>query len=204
MAASSSSPSVPAFSSHGWKYHVFLSFRGEDTRKTFVDHLYTALTQQGIYTYKDDETLPRGESIGPSLMTAIEESKIAVIIFSENYANSSWCLDELVHIMKCNARGQTVIPIFYDIDPSEVRKQKRKYGEAFVNHESENKKKIKSWGQAILDDPWGWLSAPREQIQKYREAFAKHEVSFAEDDLGFDAEGEERKWGDNLKDEELP
>ncbi|CAH1431584.1 unnamed protein product [Lactuca virosa] len=55
-----------------------MSFRGEDTRKTFVDHLYSALEKQGIYTYKDDETLPRGESIGPSLMKAIEESQIAV------------------------------------------------------------------------------------------------------------------------------
>ncbi|KAI3516525.1 hypothetical protein L1887_15443 [Cichorium endivia] len=87
--SSSSSPSVPAFPSKSWKYHVFLSFRGEDTRKTFVDHLYTALVQKGIYAYKDDETLPRGESIGPSLVTAIEESQIAVIIFSKNYADSS-------------------------------------------------------------------------------------------------------------------
>ncbi|KAL4574275.1 hypothetical protein LXL04_021103 [Taraxacum kok-saghyz] len=95
MASSSCSPSDPAFSSKVGKYHVFLSFRGEDTRKTFVDHLYTALVQNGIYTYKDDETLPRGDSIGPSLMNAIEESQIAVIVFSKNYANSTWCLDEL-------------------------------------------------------------------------------------------------------------
>ncbi|KAI3516561.1 hypothetical protein L1887_15480 [Cichorium endivia] len=177
MASSSSSPLVPAFSSHMLKYHVFLSFRREDTRKTFVDHLYTALEQQGIYTYKDDEALPQGQSIGPSRMTAIEESQIAVIIFSKNYADSSWCLDELEYIMKCkDTRGQIVMPVFYEIDPSEVRKQKRKYGEAFVDHESANKKKIKSWRQAFLDDPWGWLSAPREQIRKYREAFAKHKV----------------------------
>ncbi|KAI3516536.1 hypothetical protein L1887_15454 [Cichorium endivia] len=144
MASSSSScPSVPTFSSKGWEFHVFLSFRGEDTRKTFVDHLYTALVQKGIYTYKDDETLPRGESIGPSLMTAIEKSQIAVIIFSKNYADSSWCLDELEYIMKCkDTRGQNVMPVFYDVDPSEVRKQKRKYGEAFVKHELENNNKV--------------------------------------------------------------
>ncbi|KAI3516523.1 hypothetical protein L1887_15441 [Cichorium endivia] len=144
--SSSSSPSIATFSSKGWKYHVFLSFRGEDTRKTFVDHLYKALVQKGIYTYKDDETLPWGESIGPSLMTAIEESQIAVIIFSKNYADSSWCLDELEYIMKCKGtRGQIVMPVFYDVDPSEVRKQKCKYGEAFIKHELENnnKKRIK-------------------------------------------------------------
>nr|KAJ0192962.1 hypothetical protein LSAT_V11C800410500 [Lactuca sativa] len=148
MASSSSSP---AFSSQSWNHDVFLSFRGEDTRKTFVDHLYTALVQKGIYTYKD-ETLPRGELINPSLMKAIEESQIGVIVFSENYADSSWCLDELAHIMKCkDTRGQIVIPIFYGVDPSEVRKQKQKYGEAFVKHELENKTKVESWRKALVD-----------------------------------------------------
>ncbi|KAL7588118.1 hypothetical protein Lser_V15G37380 [Lactuca serriola] len=152
MASSSSSPSVPAFSTQPWKYHVFLSFRGEDTRKTFVDHLYTALEQQGIYTYKDDETLPRGELIGPTLMKAIEESQIAVIVFSENYAESSWCLDELAYIMKCkDTRGLIVMPIFYDVDPSEVRKQKRKYGEGFAKYELENAKNVESCRKALMD-----------------------------------------------------
>ncbi|XP_042753673.1 TMV resistance protein N isoform X3 [Lactuca sativa] len=150
--SSSSSPSALALSSQLWQYHVFLSFRGEDTRKNFVDHLYTALEQLGIYSYKDDETLPRGESIGPSLEKAIEESQIAVIIFSKNYADSVWCLDELVHIMKCkDTRGQIVMPIFYDVDPSLVWKQKQKYGEALAKHELENKAKAESWRKALVD-----------------------------------------------------
>ncbi|CAI9296990.1 unnamed protein product [Lactuca saligna] len=125
MASSSSSPSAMAYSSQLWKYHVFLSFRGEDTRKTFVDHLYTALVQQGICTYKDDETLPR---------------------------DSSWCLKELAYIMKCrDTRGQIVLPIFYDMDPSEVRKQTGKYGEAFVKHEVENKTIVETWRKALVD-----------------------------------------------------
>ncbi|KAL7589026.1 hypothetical protein Lser_V15G37352 [Lactuca serriola] len=177
MASSSSSPLAQVYYSQVWKYHVFISFRGEDTLKTFVDHLYTALVEKGIYTYKDDETLSPGELIGASLMKAIEESQIAVIVFSKNYANSSWCLNELACIMKCRKmKGQIVMPIFYDVNPSEVRKQKRKYGEAFANQELENKKKIKSWRQAFLDDPWGWLSAPREQIWKLQEALARHEL----------------------------
>ncbi|KAL7589654.1 hypothetical protein Lser_V15G37426 [Lactuca serriola] len=150
--SSSASPSSTGFSSQSCKYHVFLSFRGEDTRNTFVGHLYSALEQEGIYPYKDDETLPRGESIHPSLMKAIEESQIAIIVFSKNYCDSSWCLDELAHIMKCrDTRGQIVMPIFYDVDPTEVRKQKRKYGEAFARHELENKRKVESWRKALVD-----------------------------------------------------
>ncbi|KAJ9554323.1 hypothetical protein OSB04_018368 [Centaurea solstitialis] len=138
-------------SSQSWEYDVFISFRGEDTRNTFVDHLYSALHQRGIHTYKDDVTLPRGETIGPSLLKAIEESQIAVIIFSENYADSSWCLQELAHIMKCkNERGLIVMPIFYHIDPSEVRKQKGKYGNALAKHESD-KKNVESWKKALVD-----------------------------------------------------
>ncbi|KAJ0896035.1 putative TIR domain-containing protein [Helianthus annuus] len=86
MASSSSSSHLIPTS---WKYDVFMSFRGEDARKNFVDHLYSALDQQGVYTYKDDGTLARGESIGQSLLKAIRESRIAVIVFSKNYAESS-------------------------------------------------------------------------------------------------------------------
>jgi hypothetical protein len=38
---------------------VFLSFRGEDTRKNFTDHLYTALVQAGIHTFRDDDEIGR-------------------------------------------------------------------------------------------------------------------------------------------------
>ena len=164
--ASSSTPSssshlIPKSSFKSWNYEVFLSFRGEDTRKTFVDHLYTSLVQQGIHTYKDDETLPRGESVGSSLQKAIRESRIAVIVFSENYADSSWCLDELAYIMECmGTRGQIVMPVFYDVDPSDVRKQKGKYGEAFAKHELENNHKVESWKKALADagNLSGWVT----------------------------------------------
>ncbi|KAJ9541910.1 hypothetical protein OSB04_028416 [Centaurea solstitialis] len=152
MASSSSSfHSTPSSSSQFWTHHVFMSFRGTDTRNTFVDHLYSALDQRGIHTYKDDETLPRGETIGPSLFKAIEESQIALIVFSENYADSSWCLQELAHIMKCkDERGLIVMPIFYHINPSELRKQKGKYGKALAKHKLE-KKNVDSWRKALVD-----------------------------------------------------
>ncbi|XP_050145719.1 disease resistance protein RPV1-like [Malus sylvestris] len=114
------------------KYDVFISFRGEDTRLGFTSHLHAALLQKKIETYIDNR-LQRGEEIGPALLEAIEKSTISVIIFSQNYADSTWCLDELVHILECKERyGHMVIPIFYDINPSHVRKQHGSYADTFA------------------------------------------------------------------------
>ena len=131
-----------------------MSFRGEDVRKSFVYFLYSALQQKGIYTFKDDEKLERGRSISPALIQAIKESRIAVIIFSENYATSSWCLDELAEIIDCkHVLGQTVLPVFYDVDPSVVRRQKGSFDRAFVNHEDEieGKERIQKWRAALAE-----------------------------------------------------
>ncbi|XP_059665517.1 disease resistance protein RUN1-like [Cornus florida] len=149
--SSSSSSSSPR-----WNYDVFLSFRGEDTCKNFVDHLYMALQQKGIHTFKDDEKLQRGKSISSELLKAIKESKFAIIIFSKNYASSSWCLDELIQIIECrNKVGQTILPIFYNVDPSQVRKQKGSFAEAFAKHEEnfgeEDKEKVQKWRAALVE-----------------------------------------------------
>lgn len=94
------------------KYDVFLSFRGEDTRANFISHLHAKLRQKNIEAYMDDR-LEKGGEISPILLKAIEESKISVVIFSENYLSSSWCLDELLHIFKCKEmNGQVIVPVF--------------------------------------------------------------------------------------------
>ncbi|XP_028789801.1 TMV resistance protein N-like [Neltuma alba] len=113
-------------------YDVFLSFRGEDTRKSFTTHLYTALKQARIEVFMDEEGIARGEHISGSLLRAIECSRISIIIFSKNYAGSSWCLQELEKIMECyRTTNQVVFPIFYDVQPFEVRKQQNAFGKAW-------------------------------------------------------------------------
>ena len=130
---SGASPS--SSSRHGGTHDVFLSFRGEDTRKTYTGHLYTALGQAGIRTFLYDVALHRGEDIALTLSKAIQESKISLVVFSKNYASSTWCLDELVMILERRKMGQIVVPVFYDIDPLNVRKQTYTYAEAFARHE---------------------------------------------------------------------
>ena len=139
-----------------WKYDVFLSFRGIDTGKTFTDHLYTALEENRFYAFKDLEKHEKGEEIAPEFLTAIEESKIFIILFSKNYASSRWCLGELVTIIdRMKEPGRMVIPVFYHVDPSEVRNQTGTYGEAFLSHErdagEEKKETVKRWRAALRE-----------------------------------------------------
>lgn len=136
-----------------WTYDVFLSFRGEDTRQRFTDHLYAALNRKGIFTFRDNEELERGQPISPKLLKAIEESRFVIVILSTNYANSTWCLDELAKAVECMKMGQTILPVFHYVDPSEVRKQTGIFGKAFLKHEEtfkDKKEKVQSWRDALI------------------------------------------------------
>ena len=145
-----SSPSKPCRN-----HDVFLSFRGEDTRKNFTDHLYTALVHAGIHTFRDDNELPRGKHISTELLKAIQGSKISIVVFSKDYASSRWCLDELVEILHCkNTIGQILLPVFYDMNPSDVRKQTGTLAEAFARHEEQfqaEMERVHKWRAALTE-----------------------------------------------------
>nr|XP_015896416.3 disease resistance-like protein DSC1 [Ziziphus jujuba var. spinosa] len=157
--ASSSPDSSAIYSQQKYKfpkkYDVFLSFRGEDTRDTFATYLYGALSANQILTFMDHK-VEIGDEISPTLCKAIEESKIWVIIFSKNFASSTWCLDELVHILECKKRNKqsSIMPIFYGIDPSVVRKQEGSYKVAFDAHGKRFKdrmEKVHEWRAALTE-----------------------------------------------------
>ncbi|XP_054816455.1 disease resistance protein Roq1-like [Prosopis cineraria] len=138
---------------YGWTYDVFLNFRGEDTRFDFTTNLYKALHQKGIHTFIDNRGLTSGEQISTSLFRAIKESRIGIIVFSKNYASSPFCLDELVQILECiKKNGRLVLPIFYDMDPSEARHQTKNFGEAFAKLEKRfENDKVRKWRMALQD-----------------------------------------------------
>ncbi|MFS7917421.1 putative TIR domain, P-loop containing nucleoside triphosphate hydrolase [Helianthus anomalus] len=123
MASTSSSTFAPT--TH-YQYDVFLSFRGEDTRHSFTDHLYKALHQAGIRTFRDDDEIREGQQLKPEIERSITTSRASIIVISNNFANSRWCLDELWLILqqKRNAGGHLVFPVFYGVDPSDVRNQR--------------------------------------------------------------------------------
>ncbi|KAL4582593.1 hypothetical protein LXL04_007147 [Taraxacum kok-saghyz] len=139
------------------KYDVFLSFRCEDTRTNFVDHLYHALQQKSIHTYKDDERIKKGNNISDEIIKAIKDSKFYIIVFSKNYVSSSWCLNELAEIIEFQKTTEHIAyTIFYDVDPSEVRNQKGAVAEAFDKHE--NEEASVKWRRALNEaaDLAGW------------------------------------------------
>ena len=148
--ASSSSPSSSSTSGCNYEYEVFLSFRGTETRKTFTDHLYTALKKKGIYTFRDDEQLERGTFINEELSKAIKESRFAIVIISNDYASSSWCLTELAEIVECmEMKKLTILPVFHYVDPSDVRNQRGTFAKAFAKHEERFKADVKKWRVAL-------------------------------------------------------
>ncbi|XP_071719889.1 TMV resistance protein N-like [Rutidosis leptorrhynchoides] len=117
------------------KYDVFLSFRGVDTRLNFTNHLHQALEGDNLKTFLDNEEIPIGFYLKPELESAIKSSRASIIVLSKNYASSTWCLEELVLILDRHKNfRQIVIPIFYHVEPTDVRKQQNSFGEAMAEH----------------------------------------------------------------------
>nr|AGV40512.1 hypothetical protein [Phaseolus vulgaris] len=133
-------------------YDVFVSFRGPDVREGFLSHLIDALSLNQISSFLD-YNIPKGHQISDALLRAIEVSSIYLIIFSENYASSSWCLSELAKIVEGSRKyGHILLPIFYKVDPSDVRHQRGSYGEAFVAHEKQyNLTTVQTWRFALKE-----------------------------------------------------
>ncbi|KAL6317044.1 hypothetical protein AAG906_026832 [Vitis piasezkii] len=152
--ASSSSSSISPTSISKDEYDVFLSFSWEDIGTSFADHLYAALVKKGLRSFREAIGKPESkEAITSESLMAIEKSKVFIVIFSKNYAQSRYNLDELVKIMECTqATRKVVVPVFYHVNPSDVRKQKRSYGEAFHDHDAkQEKEKIDNWRTALTE-----------------------------------------------------
>ncbi|CAN6926891.1 unnamed protein product, partial [Brassica oleracea] len=128
--SSSSSPPSPKSSlPRNCIHDVFPSFHGADVRKSFLSHLLKEFGSKGI------NEITRGEFIGPELKKAIQGSRIAI----------------LVEIMKCKEElSQTVMPVFYEVDPSDVKKQAGDFGKVFKKTcKGKTNEVIVKWSQAL-------------------------------------------------------
>lgn len=112
------------------KYHVFLSFRGPDTRQGFTDTLYHHMIDAGIRVFRDDEDQRVGRRID-DILEAIGISSVCMPIFSRGYASSKWCLRELARMVELDKR---IIPIFFDVGPDDVKLKTDLYARALRKH----------------------------------------------------------------------
>ncbi|GKB73113.1 NB-ARC domains-containing protein, partial [Tanacetum coccineum] len=109
-----------------WKYDVFVSFRGDDIRKSFMDHMLNDSKQKGIYAFRDDRELPKRRLFIPSFSyKAIERIKIECPRYE-------------------------VQTVFYDVKPDVVRKQTDSYAEAFAKHQLSNRPEVDNWKDALF------------------------------------------------------
>lgn len=155
MDSTASSSTIASPGANRSRYDVFISFRGEDTRYSFTDHLYEALVGAGIRTFRDTDSIHRHED----LKSQIERAKASIVVLSKNYANSTSCLDELLLIMdRRKTFYHIVVPVFYHVDPSDVRKQQNSFalkvntgGDGFHKSVKWTEHKVERWKAALTE-----------------------------------------------------
>ncbi|XP_043719685.1 uncharacterized protein LOC122667477 [Telopea speciosissima] len=141
-------------------YDVFINFRGEDTRNTFVGHLYRALKNLGIHAFIDSKDLWKGEDIGPELLGAIKGSKLSIVVFSERYVESNWCLRELAQMLECHRfDGQIILPIFFKVRTSDVKNQTGCFEISPQRQGEKSPETLQRWKDSLqaIGDKSGWV-----------------------------------------------
>lgn len=157
-------PQIITCPASSFNFDVFLSFSKEENLscKDFINSLYRALRQAGIQVFKDDhhEYSPKTILL---LSSALQQSRVSIVVFSKCYPSSTQCLDELVNMMdRKRTTGMLVLPVFYDVDPSHVRRQFGIFGEALARHEEQiyaatnynqydQENKVESWRIAMSE-----------------------------------------------------
>ncbi|CAL9238416.1 unnamed protein product [Arabidopsis halleri] len=128
---------------------VFINFRGEEIRYGFISHLVAAFELHGIYFFIDKYE-QKGKDL-THLFKRIQESKIALAIFSRKYAQSKWCLNELAKMKKVAEKNKLeIIPIFYKVKASDVRHQEGEFGHNFWElARTSSGEEIKQWKEAL-------------------------------------------------------
>ncbi|KAF8064811.1 hypothetical protein N665_1166s0023 [Sinapis alba] len=133
------------------QHPVFINFRGDELRNNFISHLVDALQRNGINVFIDKKE-KKGENIS-NLFKRIEESKIAVAVFSRRYTESRWCLDELVKMKERAELGKLkVFPIFYNVTTYDVKRREGDFGMHFRRMEWEYRSEqcsVDKWKEAL-------------------------------------------------------
>lgn len=114
-------PSSSNGDNDSYVFDVFINHRGPDVKRTLATDLHRGLCKHKLRVFLDDQELQEGENITPQIKSAIRTSSVHIAIFSPGYADSQWCLDELVLMVESMHKSRsTIIPVFYGVKPSEL------------------------------------------------------------------------------------
>lgn len=130
-------------------FDVFINHRGPDVKRTLAIQLYNSLERLGIRAFLDSQEKELGDSFPSTIETAIRSASVHVAIFSKGYADSAWCLAELVLMLESQAK---IIPVFYGVKPCDLRHiEKGVYADAFVKYKEKGRylEKLNEWKEAL-------------------------------------------------------
>ncbi|GLJ33671.1 hypothetical protein SUGI_0676710 [Cryptomeria japonica] len=130
-------------------FDVFINHRGPDVKQTLAMKLYKRLEGLGIGAFLDSEKMELGKLFTSTIKTAINSAKVHIAIFSEGYAESPWCLAELVLMLETEAE---IIPVFYKVKPCALRYiEKGVYADAFSRYKEKGRylEKLNEWKKAL-------------------------------------------------------
>ncbi|XP_014516829.1 TMV resistance protein N-like [Vigna radiata var. radiata] len=111
------------------KYDVLINFTGEDINRKFVSHLNSAISTVGLTTFLHHHNAIESTHIQQPILS---HCRVAIVVFNQTYSQSAWCLNQLLQIIDWHETyGRHVLPVYYEIQPSDVRLQKGDFGKAF-------------------------------------------------------------------------
>jgi hypothetical protein len=138
-------------------YDLFVSHRGPDVRDGFVSHLEEALVAAGLKPFLDTTSLEEqaGSYVPTVIYNALQGAKVNVVVLSKGYAESEYCLKELVIMIRSfEDEKKPIIPVFYDVDFRDLLRIQRfagPHGSALKKHEWRGtpRTEVKAWAGAL-------------------------------------------------------
>ena len=114
---------------HQRMYDVLINFAGEDIQRKFVSHLDSVLTSVGISTFLHHQNAVKDMYIEEPILNMCQ---VVIVVFTKTFSQSAWCLHQLQQIIAWHeSYCRHVLPVYYEIQPSDVRLQKGDFGKAF-------------------------------------------------------------------------
>ncbi|KAI4374107.1 hypothetical protein MLD38_012142 [Melastoma candidum] len=118
----------------GNKPFYFISHFGADTKMNIAALLHWEFTRQWFGSFLDFESLDLGHNIPHKIEEAILKCTIAVIILSPGFCASKHCLNEVLMFLEEN---KPILPIFWNIKPSELEEALEKNEGSFPESDME-------------------------------------------------------------------